>query len=336
MMKVNVEKEPLQEVIDQVVKKTLAMDLTWDWPCGVAYYGVTKAYEVTGKEEYLRQLKTWTQEYIDLGLPNWNVNTCAMGHMLLTLYEESGDAKYWELIQSKLDYLKNHALRFGERVLQHTVADDNTFPEQAWADTLFMAVLFMLRVGVREKDEDLIQDALNQYVWHIRFLQDPKSGLWYHGYSHVQKGNLSGFHWGRANAWAAYTMSCVKKLLVDWYLYPQCMEIECALRDQLAGLKSLQSEDGLWRTLLDDEGSYEEVSASAGIAAAMVNNGNILHSKYVQKAFEGVLENITQDGRVMNVSGGTAVMKNREGYCNIPRNWIQGWGQGLALTFLST
>ena len=35
------------------------------------------------------------------------------------------------------------------------------------------------------------------------------------------------------------------------------------------------------------------------------------------------------------VSGGTAVMKDREGYRGISRDWIQGWGQGLALAFLS-
>jgi len=67
----------------------------------------------------------------------------------------------------------------------------------------------------------------------------------------------------------------------------------------------------------------------------MVNNRNPLHLKYIQKALDGVLENITEDGRVLNVSGGTAVMKDREGYLNIPKGWIQGWGQGLALAFLS-
>ena len=37
----------------------------------------------------------------------------------------------------------------------------------------------------------------------------------------------------------------------------------------------------------------------------------------------------------MNVSGGTAVMKDIEGYRGISRDWIQGWGQGLALAFFS-
>ena len=35
----------------------------------------------------------------------------------------------------------------------------------------------------------------------------------------------------------------------------------------------------------------------------------------------------------MNVSGGTAVMRDKEGYRGIPKAYIQGWGQGLALSF---
>lgn len=42
-----------------------------------------------------------------------------------------------------------------------------------------------------------------------------------------------------------------------------------------------------------------------------------------------------KDGKVMNVSAGTAVMKDRDGYRDISRRWIQGWGQGLALAFFS-
>ena len=82
-----------------------------------------------------------------MGLPSWNVNTCAMGHCLITLYEYTGDKKYWDLVMSKIDYLRNDALRFGDHVLQHTVSSNNDFPEQCWADTLFMAAFLMLRVG---------------------------------------------------------------------------------------------------------------------------------------------------------------------------------------------
>ena len=87
--------------------------------------------------------------------------------------------------------------------------------------------------------------------------------------------------------------------------------------------------------MLDDPESYEEISASAGIAAAMVNRGNPLHTKYLNKTIKGLLANISEDGKVMNVSGGTAVMNDKEGYRGIPKDYIQGWGQGLALAFFS-
>ena len=336
MLKLEYDKRQIEDVIDRIVHKTMSMDLTWDWPCGVAYYGISEAYEKTKKEEYLQLMKERIDELIDLGLPKvWTVNACAMGHCLITLYEATGEQKYWDLVMSKVEYLEKDALRFGERVLQHTVSAGNDFPEQAWADTLFMAAFFLLRVGVKLKDEAIIEDALNQWYCHIKYLQNPGSGLYYHGYNNITKDHMSGIYWGRANAWAAYTMSQVGERLPECYLYPKYMDVAGSLNEQLAALKGLQTENGLWRTVLDDPLSYEEISASAGIAAAMLERGNPLHSKDINKAIRGLLANVSEEGKVMNVSGGTAVMKDIEGYRGISREWIQGWGQGLALAFFS-
>ena len=66
---------------------------------------------------------------MELGLPpQWTVNTCAMGHCLITLYEATGDEKYWDVVMSKVHYLQEEeALRFGDHVLQHTVSANNDF-----------------------------------------------------------------------------------------------------------------------------------------------------------------------------------------------------------------
>ena len=336
MLKLEFDKKQIEEVVDRVVRKTMNMDLTWDWPCGVAYYGIGEAFDKTGKEEYLKLLKDRVDELIELGLPPvWTVNACAMGHCLVTLYQATGEQKYYDILMSKIEYLKKDALRFGDNVLQHTVSANNDFPEQAWADTLFMAALLMLRVGVMNEDQDLIDDALNQWYWHIRYLQNPGSGFYYHGYDNIAGNHMSGIYWGRANAWAAYTMSKVSGLLPQCYLYPKYIDVAGSLNEQLAALKTVQTENGLWRTVLDDEESYEEISASAGIAAAMLERGNALHAKYINKSIRGLLANISEDGKVMNVSGGTAVMRDKEGYKGIPKAWIQGWGQGLTLAFFS-
>ncbi len=34
MWKLEYDKRQIEETIDRIVKKTMNMDLTWDWPCG--------------------------------------------------------------------------------------------------------------------------------------------------------------------------------------------------------------------------------------------------------------------------------------------------------------
>lgn len=336
MNELTFEKEKIIGKMDAIVERTMQMDLTWDWGTGVAYYGICQAYEVLGKQEYIDLLQNRIDELIDLDDGyGWTVNRCAMGHALITLYEVTGEQKYWDLVLSKIDYLQHGALRFGDRVLQHTVSSNDDFPGQAWADTLFMAAFLMLRVGIITKKEELIDDALHQYYWHIKYLQNPETSLFYHGYEDTSKSNLSSFYWGRANAWAAYTMSQVCARLPEAYLYPKYMDVLGALEEQLSALKLLQTENGLWRTILDDSESYEEISASAGIAAAMAVKHNPLRLKYLQKSIGGIFDNVSDDGRVLNVSAGTAVMRDLAGYRDISKNWLQGWGQGLALTFFA-
>ena len=96
MGKLNFDRAQIEDAIDRVVERTKRMDMSWDWPCGVAYYGIAEAYEITGKQEYLDFMKERVDELISLGLPAWTVNTCAMGHCLITLYQATGDEKYLE------------------------------------------------------------------------------------------------------------------------------------------------------------------------------------------------------------------------------------------------
>ena len=329
------DREKVLAAMDAVAERTMRMDLTRDWPCGVAYYGICEAAQASGNDRYLSLVQERVDELMSLGLPPVTVNTCSMGHCCLTLFERTGEAKYREAAERLLRYLAHDAPRFGEGILQHTVSAKDDFPEQCWADTLFMAAFFLLRAGVLFSDEAMVDDALLQYGGHIRYLQDASSGLFYHGYDNRSQSHMSGFYWGRANAWAAYTMAQVGVRLPECYLYPKYMDVAGSLSEQLSALKLVQTENGLWRTILDDPDSYEEVSASCGIAAAMAVNGNPLHYKYVNRAVPAILENITSDGRVLNVSAGTAVMRDREGYRQISRRWLQGWGQGLALAFLA-
>ena len=65
-MKLKYDRERILQAVDKIVKKTMQMDMTWDWPCGVAYFGIADAYEKTGNETYLNLLKDRVDELIDL------------------------------------------------------------------------------------------------------------------------------------------------------------------------------------------------------------------------------------------------------------------------------
>lgn len=329
----SIEREELLSAIDLVVGRTQNIDFSWDWPCAVAFYGISKAWQVTGRDEYMDFLKSWVDEYMEIGLPPYMVNSAAMGHVLLSLHQYCSDDGYLQLAREKAEHLVHDAPRFGDRIIQHTVSAKNDFPGQAWADTLFMAAYFLLRIGVYTDNASYVSEALHQYLGHEELLQDEQTNFFYHGYDSQSDSHMSGVYWARANAWAAITMAEAKRHIN--YLYPEFMAIDCALRDQLAALVRVQSPNGLWHTVLDDSSSYEEVSASAGIGAAMVINGHPLHRKAMLSAYEGIRRNIGADGSVRNVSGGTAVMESAADYHRVPKKRVQGWGQGLTLAFFA-
>lgn len=114
MRKFECNENEVKELIDRVVRRTMNMDFTWNWSCGVAYYGICKAWEVTGNQEYIDFLVKWVDEYLELGLPPMMVNACAMGHTMLTLHEATGDSKYLDLALLKAEYLRKDAIRFGK------------------------------------------------------------------------------------------------------------------------------------------------------------------------------------------------------------------------------
>lgn len=326
--------DEIREVIDRVVERTFRMDFSWDWPGGVAFYGVCEAYAATGKTEYLERVKAWVDENREDGLPKLSVNGVSVGHSLLTLYEATKEERYIETAQEMAEFLTHDAPRFGDGIFQHTVNSETyNFPEQAWVDTMFMAGYFLLRIGKLLGRDDYFNDGLRQYHGHENVLQDSRTNLYYHGWDNIAGNHMSGVHWARGNSWAALTMTRALDIVpVD---LPNFMVIEGSLRDQLSAIARLQDESsGLWHTILDDPTSPLETSGSAGIAAALLSKGR-LYNKYTQRSIDGILARIAEDGTVTGVSAGTAVMQNADGYKGVPDKRIQGWGQGLTLAFLA-
>ncbi|MGO4269954.1 glycoside hydrolase family 88 protein, partial [Paenibacillus sp. TAF58] len=195
MKYVTINETDIKQAIERIVTRTFQMDMTWDWPAGVAFYGVGQAYLATGETKYLDQLQAWIDEQLEDGIPTLTVNAVSIGHTLLTLYDQTKSERYLDIAVQMAEFLKTEAVRFADGVFQHTVSQNYDFPQQAWVDTMFMAGYFLIRIGTLLRRNDWLEDGLLQYHAHERFLQDRETNLYFHGWDHIAQNNMSAVYW---------------------------------------------------------------------------------------------------------------------------------------------
>lgn len=223
--------------------------------------------------------------------------------------------------------------RTQEGGLQHITSDDVN-EQQLWDDTLYMTCLFLYQAGDALGREDMKQEAEYQFLLHIKYLHSPKTGLWYHGYCFQGRHHFGQAYWGRGNSW--FTACAVD--FAEWIPDgPVRRLILNTWQEQCKALLSVQDqESGLWHTLLDQPDSYLETSASAAIAYGLLKGSRLgLLDKDCraagEKALQGVIAQVAEDGTVQGVSYGTPMGWTQDFYRTIP---IQPTAYGQGLTFL--
>lgn len=310
---------------------------SWDWGPGVAYYGLGKWYQKTGDPDVLESLK----EYVDANRGRELVpcvNSTIPVLTALQVYEETGEEAYLKMVQKHADYMTKEAPRTEEGAVVHTGVDIQ-FPEEIWADTVFMAGVFLVKAGIVLKREEMVRDGVRQVLLHLKYLEDPEDHLLYHAYHCKNRNHLSAAKWARGNCWITVAIAEIYPLLDEKKFEQQKRTMAAFVQNQVRTLMKYQKDDGMWPTVLDRE-MKSEVSAAAGFAYGIQKG---IEEEYlppscgnmVQRAADGVIRNISEDGRVTHVSAGTGVQKTVEDYEKIPDVYAMPWGQGLALMMLS-
>lgn len=306
---------------------------TWEWPQGVAVYAMYKLYKATGNKQTLEDMRAWYARHLAKGLPSKNVNTMAPMLGMTLLYKETGDETYRPIIEEWSQWVMTQMPRTQEGGLQHITSDDVN-EQQLWDDTLYMTCLFLYQAGDALGREDMKQEAEYQFLLHIKYLHSPKTGLWYHGYCFQGRHHFGQAYWGRGNSW--FTACAVD--FAEWIPDgPVRRLILNTWQEQCKALLSVQDqESGLWHTLLDQPDSYLETSASAAIAYGLLKGSRLgLLDEYCraagEKALQGVIAQVAEDGTVQGVSYGTPMGWTQDFYRTIP---IQPTAYGQGLTFL--
>lgn len=326
----------LATIVGQVSQATRRMPMAeWNWSEGVALYGLVSLWKETKDNSLLQYLKTWIDDQLKQGRVFETVNATAPCFSLIELYVASGETHYADIIKSRTDFLLHRAERLSNGAFEHTLVE-TSFGGQMWVDTLFMAGLFLVKAGLLFENRQAVDEGLNQYFLHVRYLQQ-ENGLYYHGWDERKNGPI-GCLWARGNAWAAIVSA---ELLV---LLPETEPARGAIKDilgqQLAGLSQYQDISGLWTTVIDDPNTYLETSAAAGISYAVkqgIRFGNVDESYAVMadRAARAALAHVDWEGVLRGVSAGTGVQKHAGEYHVIAQHRVEGYGQGLLLMLLS-
>jgi len=312
----------------------------WDWNPGVGIIAAAEYGMLAGNETVLREIESWVVNNIGQSETVKVINSMAPYAVFPQLYAMTGESKYAEKTEEIALWMIEQAPRTREGAFEHTVTEQASFREQVWADTVFMAVLFLARAARMKSDLRLANEALQQALLHLRALQDEETGLLYHGWN-CETGNwMSSARWNRANAWNACGIPMiVEELGSDLIDSDMLREIKIRYLRLAEALADRQNPGGLWPTVLDRPEFYEETSGSAGIACGLyraVRMGLVPASmkNCADRAFPEILSQIDDSGAVHGVSGGTPVLESIEAYNQVP-TFPTLYGQGLTLLLLT-
>jgi unsaturated rhamnogalacturonyl hydrolase len=306
----------------------------WNWNPGVGVTCISNYYDICQQPPVQAYLLGWVERNKHKMRKFQHVNVMAPFAIFPDLYRRTGDAYYLDTAVEYADWIMQNSARTMTGALQH----GGDLTEQIWADTVFMAVLFLARVGRLTGSQVLAQEAARQLLLHLEYLQDPKSGVLFHGYFCQDKSHHSSARWTRGNAWITVGTPLILDEIKDMLAVPA--EIGERYRRLVDGLLSFQASNGMWHTVMDQPSFYQETSGSSGIACGIlksIHQGLLPAESYfpaVEKALGGILTTISPDGKVSGVSGGTPIMKTVEEYSRLSR-YPTLYGQGLTLMLLA-
>lgn len=286
----------------------------WEYSNSIVLIGIEKVYYETGNIKYLNYIKKYIDNYIDeAGNISFNADANNLDHLhpgwlCLTLYEELGLEKYKLAAQTIRNEFDNQP-RNASGGFWHK----NNYPDQMWADGIYMAEPFLIRYGYLFDDLDYAADETTfQTILFADHVYDSTSNLLIHGWDESKEaswadsvtGNSSEV-WSRGMGW--YCMALVDildYLPEDHKNYNRIIEI---LNGLAAGIKTYQDQEtGLWYQVVnkgDSADNWIETSGSAMFVYSLkkaIDKGYIDSLTYmpvVLKGWEGLQAKITLDSK---------------------------------------
>jgi rhamnogalacturonyl hydrolase YesR len=222
--------------------------------------------------------------------PQAHVDYRVIGIVPLEIFIQTKDKKY-------LDFGKG----FADRQWEKTTDDDITAEARYWIDDMYMITAIQTQAYRATGDKTYLDRAAKTMVAYLDNLQQP-NGLFFHAPD-------AQFYWNRGNGWQAAGMTeLLLSLPKDHPLRPRIVK---GYNLMMQSLLKYQSEDGLWRQLIDHPESWEETSGTGMFTFAFVTGvkkGWLPKKTYgpaARKAWLGLAKHIDANANVTDVCVGT-------------------------------
>ncbi|GAB7361355.1 hypothetical protein MBLNU230_g1411t1 [Neophaeotheca triangularis] len=318
----------------------------WEWTHGIGLYGLYQYHTLTGSESAKQVMLDWFSGRLSEGTTK-NINTMSPFLTLAYLYESDRNPTWLPWLDSWAEWVMHDLPRTRFGGMQHMTYLETNHNE-LWDDTLMMTVMPLAKIGLLLDRPHYVEEAKRQFMLHIKYLFDAKTGLFFHGWKFDESAeggvghNFARARWGRGNAWLTIVIPDFIELL---NLPPNDalrLHLIDTLEAQCAALKRLQTPDGSWRTILDkpdSEGSYIESSATAGFAYGILKaeRKRYIGKEYkdvAMKALNAVVTRIDDKGELQDVSFGTGMGSDLQHYYNISRTAMP-YGQAMGMLLLA-
>ncbi|MEH0675502.1 glycoside hydrolase family 88 protein [Vibrio scophthalmi] len=311
----------------------------WEWTHGIGLYGMYKYYQQTNDQTVLNIIDEWFEDRFAEEQATKNVNTVCPFLTLAYRYEETQDQSLIPYLETWAEYVMYQMPKTQSGGIQHIVYNSEN-NEQMWDDTLMMSVMPLTKIGLLLNRPEYVEEAKYQFLTHIQYLMDRETGAWFHGWTFDGNHNFANARWARGNSWVTIVIPDFLELLDLPEHDAYRRHLVHILERQVAMLARTQQESGLWCTLLDDDHSYVEASATAGFAYGILK---AVRKRYISadyapmanKAVDVLIKDyISESGELINVSFGTAMGDDLDYYRNIPLTSMP-YGQAMAILCLS-
>lgn len=278
----------------------------WNYIDGCMITALLSLYEMTGNERYF----TFAKDFIDYfvqpdgtirtyDVTEYNLDNINTASNLFFLYDKTGDEKY----KLALDHVRTQ-LDTMPRTKEGSFWHKDIYPNQVWLDGLYMAEPFYMRYETKFRKMEKCSDVIHQFKNVEKYMKDPKTGLYYHGYDESREmywadpvTGCSPNFWLRSLGWFSLALTETAQACDEALYYEKRYLI--GLLEKLAdALQPFQDETGMFYQVpdrKDAEGNYLETSGTALIAYAIlkaVRLGFIAprYAKMAEKAFDGICD----------------------------------------------